>query len=130
MLTLWLSISLAILLAYCIITIGHITYTVWTGISSTAWDSVPEVVALALNSPPRKEMENTCAGIKTAQVFEHRIHIAAIECNEEQGGSTNADRTVTNERTLAMLFSSVRGLASSDVKISNAYGGSGRKAFD
>jgi hypothetical protein len=57
----------------------HVVYSLWTGISSTAWDSISEAVALALNSPSPIEMKNTSAGIQTShQVFEHRVLRIAV----------------------------------------------------
>lgn len=59
------SIKLAIvnMFLYCILVLGHIIYCAVTGISSTAWDSAAELVALAMNSSPTQILQNTCAGI-------------------------------------------------------------------
>lgn len=48
---------------YCVLVLGHIIYCAVTGISSTAWDSAAELVALAMNSSPTQVLHNTCAGI-------------------------------------------------------------------
>ncbi|KAL9618555.1 MAG: hypothetical protein Q9160_006739 [Pyrenula sp. 1 TL-2023] len=69
-------ISLVILVLYCTVTIAHILYSIWTGNSSSAWDSISELVALAINSRPAEEMQNMCAGINSAKVFGQRVRIA------------------------------------------------------
>lgn len=48
---------------YCILVLGHIIYCAVTGISSTAWDSAADLVALAMNSSPAHVLQNTCASI-------------------------------------------------------------------
>lgn len=75
-------ISLAILLLYCILVIAHIVYSLWTGLSSSAWDSVSELGALLLNSRQAQELDNTCAGIQTTDVFKHPVRIAASATEE------------------------------------------------
>ena len=56
-------LAIAFMLLYCILVVLHFAYAGVSGISSTSWDSVAEVTALAANSPPTKELQNTCAGI-------------------------------------------------------------------
>ncbi|PMD29179.1 hypothetical protein L207DRAFT_642636 [Hyaloscypha variabilis F] len=70
-------ISLAILILYCIVAIAHIVYSVISGISSAAWDSISELVALSINSRPTIELQNTCTGIRTTAIFEHKVRIAS-----------------------------------------------------
>jgi hypothetical protein len=70
-------VSLAILILYCIVAIAHIVYSVISGISSTAWDSISELVALSINSRPSIELQNTCVGIRTTAIFEHKVRIAS-----------------------------------------------------
>lgn len=69
-------VSLVILSLYCMVTIAHILYSVWTGNSSSAWDSISELVALAINSRPAQELQDTCAGIYSAKIFGQRVRIA------------------------------------------------------
>ena len=48
-----------------------------TGISSGSWDSVAEVVALAMNSSPTQHLQNTCSGIIGVKPFRTRVRILA-----------------------------------------------------
>ena len=48
-----------------------------TGISSTAWDSIAEVTALAMNSTPTAALRITCAGISELHVFKTPVRILA-----------------------------------------------------
>lgn len=101
-------VSLAILIMYCVVVVIHIAYSLWTGIGSSAWDSVAEVVALAINSRPARELQNTCAGVDTARVFKHPVRVAAAET-----------RDVT--RHLDLVFQSIGGRAA-PVGINEEYG--------
>ncbi|KAF2171402.1 hypothetical protein M409DRAFT_50848 [Zasmidium cellare ATCC 36951] len=115
-------ISLGILLAYCVVAAGHTLYSIYTGISSTARDSISEVVALGLNSPTPAEMANTCAGIKTAGVFERRVRVAIMADGEDEVGaeSNGADGDEGAEgggTRLALLFPSDEDKIASNVKV-------------
>ncbi|KAK4506447.1 hypothetical protein PRZ48_000179 [Zasmidium cellare] len=121
-------ISLAILLLYCLIAIGHTIYSIYTGLSSTAWDSISEVAALALNSPTPTEMLNTRAGIKTAAVFEHRVRITAMaedKDNSDEGESADSDGTMDGAdpvgTRLALLFPSDEDKIASNVRVNTVY---------
>lgn len=46
-----------------------------SGVSSTAWDSVAELVALAMNSPPTEALQNTCAGIIGKKAYETNVRV-------------------------------------------------------
>lgn len=116
-------ISLAILCLYCIVTVVHVGYSVWTGVSSSAWDSVVEVVALAMTSRPAEELRNTCAGIETASIFEHRVRIATttglLQKEAQQAGAPMFE--VLGDH-LELLFPSSEGSAVSTVKTDTLYG--------
>ena len=101
-----IQLALAILFAYGIIAIAHIAFSLYTGFCSSAWDSLPEVVALALTSRPPAELQNTCAGIQSIKVFEHRVRVAPtpgddtsdhIELLFPSSGVTNSPIVQTNK---------------------------------
>ena len=111
-------ISLAILSVYCCLVTAHIVYSLWFGISSSAFDSVYEIIALAMNSRPVEELQNTCAGIQTTGVFQHRVRIASTNGSEQShGNESEADGC-----HLELLFPSTEGCAISEVKLNHAYG--------
>ena len=50
-------------------------YAAVTGVSSSVWDSVTELVALAINSSPTGALQNTCAGIIGTRAFRTVVRI-------------------------------------------------------
>jgi len=64
-----------VLLFYCIVAVLHIIYSVWAGLSSQSWDTVAEVVALAMQSQPTEKLKNTSAGISSTAIFKHNIKV-------------------------------------------------------
>ncbi len=75
--------AICILLLYCAFAIGHILYADISGISSTCWDSIAEVTALAVNSPPTKALRNTCAGITEFDIF--KLPVRILTMRDEKG---------------------------------------------
>ena len=69
--------AVAILAVYILLALAHIVYSTYTGHSSNAWDSAPEIVALAVNSQPTKTMHNTGAGIHYSGVFKANVRVRA-----------------------------------------------------
>lgn len=55
------------------------------GISSTCWDSIGEVMALAMNSSPTTLLKNTCAGIMELDIFKLPVRVLAIRDDEGDG---------------------------------------------
>ena len=55
------------------------------GISSTCWDSISEVTALAINSQPTTVLRNTCAGITEIRIFKTSVRILAMSDEEGEG---------------------------------------------
>ena len=78
-------LAIAFLLVYCILVVLHFAYAGISGISSTSWDSVAEVTALAANSTPSKELQNTCAGITEHRIFELPVRVLVTPDNEGDG---------------------------------------------
>lgn len=66
---------------YCILVLAHIIYSAISGVSSTAWDSVAELVALAMNSSPTEILENTCAGILGRKAYQ--THVRVLKTSEK-----------------------------------------------
>lgn len=65
------------MLAYCALVLGHIIYSTISGVSSTAWDSTAELVALAMNSSPTEVLQNTCAGIIGSTALKTPVRVLA-----------------------------------------------------
>ncbi len=79
-------VAICFLLAYCLFALAHVFYAGITGISSTCWDSIGEVTALAINSTPSALLRNTCAGITELSVFKIPVRVLAFRDNENSDG--------------------------------------------
>ena len=79
-------IAIFFLLTYCVVALSHVLYAGITGISSTCWDSIGEVTALAINSPPTILLRNTCAGITELNIFKLPVRVLAIRDDEQSDG--------------------------------------------
>ena len=78
-------IAISFLLAYCLFATAHIIYAGISGISSTCWDSIGEVTALAVNSTPTTALRNTCAGITELNIFKLPVRVLAKRDAEGDG---------------------------------------------
>lgn len=79
-------VAMCFLLAYCLVAFAHTFYAGITGISSTCWDSIGEVTALAVNSAPSTLLRNTCAGITELNIFKTPVRVLAFRDNENSDG--------------------------------------------
>ena len=78
-------LAISVLLLYCASALAHIIYAGFSGISSTCWDSIAEVTALAVNSPPTRALRNTCAGITELDIFKLPVRILTMRDEEGDG---------------------------------------------
>lgn len=69
------------MLIYCFLALAHLFYSAISGVSSTAWDSTAEMVALAMNSSPTEALYNTCAGIIGKKAYQ--THIRVMKTSEK-----------------------------------------------
>ena len=75
-------LSLAVILAYCIITSAYLLYILVTGSTSTAWNSAIELVALALQSRKPDYTGRIAVGIDTLDTFNQGVGIRVNNDNE------------------------------------------------
>lgn len=68
-------LSCAVLLVYCLLVAIHALFTLRTGLTSQSWDTISEIVALAMQSHPTQALRNTCAGIVTTTVFKRFVKV-------------------------------------------------------
>lgn len=78
-------VAICLLLIYCLFALLHIIYAGISGISSTCWDSIGEVTALAMNSTPTAALRNTCAGITELNIFKLPVRVLAFRDAEGDG---------------------------------------------
>ena len=93
-------LAIGFLLAYCLIAIAHIIYAGISGISSTCWDSIGEVTALAMNSTPTAALRNTCAGITELNIFKLPVRVLAFRDAEGDGEHLELVFGKPDEKTL------------------------------
>ncbi|KAI8933242.1 hypothetical protein NX059_009873 [Plenodomus lindquistii] len=75
-------LSITVLLAYCVIAISYIIYTLITGVCSTAWNSGIELVALALQSKKPDHLGHTAVGIDSIKTFSESVGVRVNTDNE------------------------------------------------
>ncbi|KAI4260961.1 MAG: hypothetical protein L6R42_003830 [Xanthoria sp. 1 TBL-2021] len=95
-------VAISFLLAYCVLALSHVLYAAISGkkllgilvsefivddlgVSSTCWDSIGEVTALAMNSTPTTLLRNTCAGIMELDIFKIPVRVLAVRDSEGDG---------------------------------------------
>ena len=78
-------VAICLLLIYCLVALIHMIYAGVSGISSTCWDSIGEVTALAMNSTPTAALRNTCAGITELNIFKLPVRVLAFRDEEGDG---------------------------------------------
>lgn len=133
-------LAIAVLAVYCALALAHVIYAAITGtlyppplfpprnlvcsplaksghhlvlgISSTCWDSIAEVTALAMNSTPTAALRNTCAGISELGIFKLPVRVRAARDVEGEG------------EHLELSFGNVEedAMAEEAVKVNRAYG--------
>ncbi|RYN29017.1 hypothetical protein AA0118_g12285 [Alternaria tenuissima] len=70
-------LSMAVLCFYCAVTVLYLAYMLFTGRSSTAWNSSIELVALALQSKRPDHLGNVSVGIDNLSTFNEGVGIRA-----------------------------------------------------
>ena len=98
-------LAMTVMLAYCTLVLGHIIYSATYGVSSTAWDSTAELIALAMNSSPTKILQNTCAGIIGGQTLQTPVRVL-----------------VTTPGHLELVFGEVKDSSAHTLEMNEKYG--------
>jgi hypothetical protein len=75
-------LALAVILAYCIVTIAFLIYILVTGYTSTAWNSAIELVALALQSRNPEYPGHTAVGIDSLHTLNQGVGIRVNKDDE------------------------------------------------
>jgi hypothetical protein len=102
-------LAIGILTAYIVFAVSHFIYACFSGISSSSWDSIAEVTALAVNSPPTEFLKNTCAGIENAAIFSLPVRVLAADADSKQTSSIESHvPLIVNKRDhLQLVFGKV-----------------------
>lgn len=71
------TLSIVVLLIYCIIAILHVVHGIATGRAGSSWNTVSELFMLALNTQPPSHIQNTSAGVNTFSTFREPVKVRA-----------------------------------------------------
>ncbi|KAL9585099.1 MAG: hypothetical protein Q9212_001725 [Teloschistes hypoglaucus] len=100
-------VAIVFLAIYCTFAIAHTCYAGISGISSSCWDSIGELIALTMNSAPSKLLRNTSSGITETNIFKLPARIFAKPDDEGEGEHLELvlgeqDEKTLEQRTLKM----------------------------
>ena len=70
-------LSLAVIATYCLITMIYLAMVAWTGVTGHSWDSIGELITLALGSRTPQHLVNVSAGIETLTTYKEMVSIQA-----------------------------------------------------
>lgn len=73
-------LSLAVIAIYCLVTIVYLGAVAWTGVTGHSWDSIGELITLALNSRTPQHPKNVSVGIETLATYKEMV---SIQANDE-----------------------------------------------
>lgn len=74
-----IKIAIPILIIYCLYVISYVVYTLVTGDTSRAWDTISSLTALAFNSRPSKALENTSVRISKTDTFRNLVSVREVD---------------------------------------------------
>jgi hypothetical protein len=75
-------LAMAVILAYCVITVIYILYTLITGSASNAWSSGIELVTLALQSKKPDHLGHTSVGVDSIKTLSESVGVRVNVDNE------------------------------------------------
>ena len=73
--TIPVQLSLAVLFIYVLVVATYATYSIASGRTATSWDSVGDLVVLALKSRPPEHMKGSSVGVGTMSTYRKRMNI-------------------------------------------------------
>lgn len=79
-------LSVAIMVAYCVITIAYVAYIISTGHTSIAWDSATELIMLALQSKEPAGLGHISVGLDSMDTFRKGVGIRVSSIEDEGTG--------------------------------------------
>ena len=71
--------AMFVLILHALLAMSHWIYTSWSKQSSSSWDSIADLVVLAMNSRRSEVFENTGAGIDSADLFKNQTRVVERE---------------------------------------------------
>lgn len=77
-------LSIAVVAVYALLACAHMVCALVNPVTSSAWDTATELVALCQNSPPAPVLRNTSAGIASRATYKRVVRLRALRASEEQ----------------------------------------------
>jgi hypothetical protein len=81
-------LSLAVVIAYAVVTFAYVVYTVMIGHTSTAWSSATELIMLALQSRDPGHLGHISVGLEKSETFQQSVGIRVSSMNVTGTGET------------------------------------------
>lgn len=80
-------LALAVAGVYILLALSQVLWTLWPThlVSSSAWDTITELLVLCQNSPPPATLEDASAGIDRLGTFGKVVKIGAVKAGDESG---------------------------------------------
>ncbi|KAL8884165.1 MAG: hypothetical protein Q9215_007729 [Flavoplaca cf. flavocitrina] len=76
--------AIAVVVMYMLIALIHTIWVVSTGVTSSSWDTVTELLALALQSPVSKALKGSGAGIERLGTYQRIMKLRVREEGQEE----------------------------------------------
>jgi hypothetical protein len=89
-----------VLLTYSLIAMSYVVYSIcFAKITSSSWESITELVSLALNSRPSPALRNTGGGIATLGSLKQKVSVRAIDDSLQMvfGENKGMEKVVENK---------------------------------
>ena len=78
-------LATAVAAAYILLALAHTAWALYRRVSSSAWDSITELLVLCQNSPPSAVLHNTSTGIHRLATYTKMVKLRAASPNDEHG---------------------------------------------
>ncbi|KIX02441.1 uncharacterized protein Z518_08382 [Rhinocladiella mackenziei CBS 650.93] len=98
-------LSIALFLTHIVLASCHVIFMVGKGQSSSAWDSISELLVLAQNSrPPTKALRNTNAGIQRLNTYSQIARLYVVKIKPSTSCQQNEDDDNNNVSNVELIF--------------------------
>ncbi|KAL8860165.1 MAG: hypothetical protein Q9178_003429 [Gyalolechia marmorata] len=77
-------VAITVVVTYMLIALAHTIWVVATGITSSSWDTVTEILALALQSPASKALSGSGAGIERLGTYQRMMKLRIREEGQDK----------------------------------------------
>ena len=103
-----IKLATAALMMYLVLVLAHVVFICTSGQTYHGYSNMGEIIALAWNSAPAKELENTSAGIENTRTWKHAIKVEECADNHLQlviSNNGNEDPTAHRSPRVGIKYS-------------------------